>query len=296
MPLRPSLRRWHRSRARRGAERRAPAHAGTPGQRVRGDGAAAAAAIRLGLIAPGERLPPSASPRAPRGEPRYFRDAIGSLADAGWVASRRGRYGGTFVAEKLPDAKAFLPGAHEDPVELGAELEDTLALRAVIEVGTARRAAERPLSASDRERLWQAYQDCHDADPDHYRIADSRFHLLIAELPRRARGHPAHRRRAHAGQRTSTELAVHAEHRALRRPAPRDRERDPAGRTRRSRPCDGRTPRGHRGAAARLLRLSDGCRGAVWCRTAGADGRGPRGRGVREAPRPRTVATRRGRP
>jgi DNA-binding FadR family transcriptional regulator len=139
--------------------------------------------IRLGLIAPGERLPAERELAGTLEVSRdTLRDAIGSLADAGWVVSRRGRYGGTFVADRLPDTTAFLPGEHDDPAVLGAELEDTLALRAVIEVGTARRAAERPLSASDRERLWQAYQDCHDAAPDHYRIADSRFHLLIAEL------------------------------------------------------------------------------------------------------------------
>src|SRR5215204_496927 len=139
--------------------------------------------IRLGLIAPGERLPAERELAGTLEVSRdTLRDAIGSLADAGWVVSRRGRYGGTFVADRLPDATAFLPGEHDDPATLAAELEDTLALRAVIEVGTARRAAERPLSASDRERLWQAYQDCHDAGSDHYRIADSRFHLLIAEL------------------------------------------------------------------------------------------------------------------
>jgi DNA-binding GntR family transcriptional regulator len=55
-------------------------------------------------------------------------------------------------------------------------------MRAVVEVGAARRAAERPLAASDRERLWQAYRDCHDAGAEQYRVADSRFHLLIAEL------------------------------------------------------------------------------------------------------------------
>ena len=139
--------------------------------------------IRLGLIAPGERLPPERELAVMLEVSRdTLRDAIGSLADAGWVVSRRGRYGGTFVAERLPDTTVVLPGEHGDPAELAAELEDTLALRAVIEVGAARRAAERPLAASDRERLWQAYQDCHDAGPGQYRVADSRFHLLIAEL------------------------------------------------------------------------------------------------------------------
>ncbi|MFC5790514.1 FadR family transcriptional regulator [Agromyces tardus] len=139
--------------------------------------------IRLGLIAPGERLPAERELASMLEVSRdTLRDAIGSLADAGWVVSRRGRYGGTFVAERLPDATAVLPAAHGGAAALTAELEDTLTLRAVIEVGAARRAAERPLAASDRERLWLAYQDCHDAAPGQYRVADSRFHLLIAEL------------------------------------------------------------------------------------------------------------------
>jgi DNA-binding FadR family transcriptional regulator len=140
--------------------------------------------IRLGLIAPGERLPPERELAGTLEVSRdTLREAIGSLADAGWVVSRRGRYGGTFVADPLPaHTTPHSPAPPTDPEALAAELEDTLAMRAVVEVGAARRAAERPLAASDRERLWQAYQDCHDAGPEQYRVADSRFHLLIAEL------------------------------------------------------------------------------------------------------------------
>ena len=140
--------------------------------------------IRLGLIAPGERLPPERELAGMLEVSRdTLREAIGSLAEAGWVVSRRGRYGGTFVADAPPQRTTpHSPAPPADPAVLAAELEDTLAMRAVIEVGSARRAAERPLAASDRERLWQAYRDCHDATAETYRVADSRFHLLIAEL------------------------------------------------------------------------------------------------------------------
>ncbi|MFF2275133.1 FadR/GntR family transcriptional regulator [Agromyces sp. NPDC058126] len=139
--------------------------------------------IRLGLIGPGERLPAERELAAMLEVSRdTLREAIGSLADAGWVVSRRGRYGGTFVSDELPAALPASPAATGDPRAAAAHLEDTLALRAVIEVGATRRAAESELSANDRERLWQAYEECRTATGEQYRMADSRLHLLIAEV------------------------------------------------------------------------------------------------------------------
>lgn len=137
--------------------------------------------IRLGLIGPGERLPAERELSSTLEVSRdTLREAIASLAEAGWVVSRRGRYGGTFVAEELPTPTPR--SADTDPVQARAALEDTLALRAIVEVGAARRAAESELSASDRERLWQAYEACCSATGEQYRMADSRLHLLIAEV------------------------------------------------------------------------------------------------------------------
>ncbi|WP_022890965.1 FadR/GntR family transcriptional regulator [Agromyces italicus] len=136
--------------------------------------------IRLGLVGPGERLPAERELATMLEVSRdTLREAIGSLAEAGWVVSRRGRYGGTFVCDELPTA---LPTSAGEPLVASANLEDTLALRAVIEVGATRRAAESGLSANDRERLWQAYEECRAADGEQYRMADSRLHLLIAEV------------------------------------------------------------------------------------------------------------------
>lgn len=138
--------------------------------------------IRLGLIGPGDRLPPERELAAMLEVSRdTLREAIASLAEAGFVVSRRGRYGGTFVSDELP-ARSPVAGVDPDPLATAARLEDTLALRAVLEVGTARRAAESELSAVDRERLWQAYEECRTASGDQYRMADSRLHLLIAEV------------------------------------------------------------------------------------------------------------------
>lgn len=134
--------------------------------------------IRLGLIAPGERLPAERDLAGRLQVSRAtLREAIGSLAEAGWVVVRRGRYGGTFAADTLPT-----PTAAGGVRPTADELEDVLALRAVLEVGAAGRAADGELTATDRERLWQAYEECRTATPDGYRVADSRLHLLIAEL------------------------------------------------------------------------------------------------------------------
>ncbi len=139
--------------------------------------------IRLGLIGPGERLPAERELATMLEVSRdTLREAIASLAEAGWVVARRGRYGGTFVSDELPVALPASRGTADDPFVTSGQLEDTLALRSVIEVGAARRAAESELSGNDRERLWQAYEECSAATGEQYRMADSRLHLLIAEV------------------------------------------------------------------------------------------------------------------
>ena len=139
--------------------------------------------IRLGVIGPGESLPPERELAARLQVSRdTVREAIKSLADAGYLVSRRGRYGGTFLADELP-----IPGGTESDGAQGitrAELNDALVLREILEVGAARMAAARTLTAAERERLWVRMTDVRGADPTDYRRLDSRLHLAIAELVR----------------------------------------------------------------------------------------------------------------
>src|ERR671928_525464 len=59
--------------------------------------------IRLGVLQPGESLPSERELAARLGVSRdTVREAIKSLANAGYLVSRRGRYGGTFLAEPIP--------------------------------------------------------------------------------------------------------------------------------------------------------------------------------------------------
>ncbi|MGV0742203.1 FadR/GntR family transcriptional regulator [Mycolicibacterium sp. XJ870] len=132
--------------------------------------------IRLGVLGPGESLPPERELAARLGVSRdTVREAIKSLSDAGYLVSRRGRYGGTFLALELPALPAT---SHRVTRE---EIDDALRLREILEVGAARMAAGRTLSAAERDGLWSRLADVRDAEPHDYRRLDSRLHLAIAE-------------------------------------------------------------------------------------------------------------------
>jgi DNA-binding FadR family transcriptional regulator len=136
--------------------------------------------IRLGMVHPGEALPPERDLAGRFSVSRdTVREAIRSLADAGFLVSRRGRYGGTFVADTLPVWTTLdLSG----PPPTAAEIDDVLGLRRILEVGAARAAAMRSLSAADREMLWTRLAETAAASVIDYRRLDSRLHLAIAEV------------------------------------------------------------------------------------------------------------------
>ena len=133
---------------------------------------------RFGWVfcSPGESLPPERELAARLGVSRdTVREAIKSLSDAGYLVSRRGRYGGTFLAEPLPAHTGDSPGVTR------AEIDDALRLREILEVGAARMAASRTFTAAEREALWARMTDVRGAPAADYRRLDSRLHLAIAE-------------------------------------------------------------------------------------------------------------------
>jgi GntR family transcriptional regulator, L-lactate dehydrogenase operon regulator len=136
--------------------------------------------IRLGVVGAGERLPSERELADRLGVSRVtLREAIRSLADAGYVESRRGRYGGTFVNETLPVPPEHVgDGRRMD----AAALEDALSLRYVLETGAAEMAAARSLSPADRRHLTSTLSEAATCGLADYRRKDSRLHLAIAEV------------------------------------------------------------------------------------------------------------------
>jgi DNA-binding FadR family transcriptional regulator len=133
--------------------------------------------IRLGIVPTGGALPSERELALRFSVSRdTVREAIRALSEAGYLHARRGRYGGTFVADSLP-----VPST-ADAVVSAAEVDDVLGLREILEPGATRAAAARPLARAEREALFARSRECRQADVEDYRRLDSRLHLTIAEL------------------------------------------------------------------------------------------------------------------
>ena len=138
-------------------------------------------AIKLGVVGPGERLPSERDLAARLNVSRVtLREAIRALTEAGYVESRRGRYGGTFVNEQLPKARRV--SAKQLTRELGAGVDDALVLRAALETGAAEAAASRELTEAEADHLRHCLAETSSASLTDYRRMDSRLHLAIAEV------------------------------------------------------------------------------------------------------------------
>jgi len=164
--------------------------------------------IKLGMVGPGERFPAERELAAQLGISRpTLREAIRELQQAGYVESRRGRSGGTFVtgAPPAPDRGELRRLAQED----GNKLSDALTFRLAVETGAAEALAQvmarssARSSRSDRRArpdqsggqapdqsgepgigqvLLARLDDVNGACPQDYRRLDTLFHLAIAEL------------------------------------------------------------------------------------------------------------------
>jgi DNA-binding FadR family transcriptional regulator len=129
--------------------------------------------IKLGIH---DRLPAERELATRLGVSRVtVRDALRELSAAGYVETRRGRSGGTFVIRRPA------PPASVDAAALAATLADTLPFRRAVEVGAAEAAARATLSRERRESLSSAPAAVAAAGLDEYRQADSRLHLAIAD-------------------------------------------------------------------------------------------------------------------
>ena len=137
-------------------------------------------AVKLGLVPAGAQLPPERALAARLGVSRVtLRDALHSLTAAGWLEVRRGRHGGTFVRDLVPARSG--PPARRRAIP-ATDIEDTLILRQVLELGAVEVAAGASLTADAERAVLTALEECRSSQPDRYRTADSRLHLAITEL------------------------------------------------------------------------------------------------------------------
>jgi DNA-binding FadR family transcriptional regulator len=139
--------------------------------------------IKLGIVAPGERLPAERELAAQLGISRLtLREAIRELHEAGYVSSRRGRFGGTFVTytRPAPDRSELRRLARQD----GAKLTDALTFRLAVEAGAAEALASQQGDELEavREALLARLTEVNAACPEDYRRLDTLFHLSIGEL------------------------------------------------------------------------------------------------------------------
>jgi DNA-binding FadR family transcriptional regulator len=139
-------------------------------------------AVKLGQVPAGERLPAERELASTLGVSRVtLREAIRSLAEAGYVESRRGRAGGTFV---LPSQewRRDQRDAREIARDMGSRMTDALLLREVLEPGAAElsaRTSHHPEAVAELQAALEHEQSVSVAD---YRPADSRLHLAIVAL------------------------------------------------------------------------------------------------------------------
>ena len=148
--------------------------------------------IKLGVVGPGDRLPPERELAAQLGISRLtLREAIRELSTAGFVQSRRGRLGGTFVTytRPAPNVGELRKLAHER----GDKLTEAVTFRYAVETGAAELLAQMFATtqqfgapaedlAARRETLLGRLADVSGASPADYRRMDTLFHLAIAEL------------------------------------------------------------------------------------------------------------------
>jgi DNA-binding FadR family transcriptional regulator len=144
-------------------------------------------AIGLGLLEVGDRLPPEAELAEQLGiAPMTLRQALAILREAGYVETRRGRGGGTFVRSAAPPTRVRL--ARERLASFAVDdLRELTDFRAAIAGAAAALAAERAAQdelASLRHLVETMASVSRYRD---FRRADARFHFTIASAARSRR-------------------------------------------------------------------------------------------------------------
>jgi DNA-binding FadR family transcriptional regulator len=132
-------------------------------------------AIRLGVLEPGQRLPPERELAEQLGISRStLRQALRTLTQSGHLTAQRGRSGGTFVAPEPPMTTESRALSQE-------EWREMLDRRTAIELGAIQLAAERATDAQLDPLPGYILAMRTAEDWRAFRGADVSFHLCIAE-------------------------------------------------------------------------------------------------------------------
>jgi DNA-binding FadR family transcriptional regulator len=159
-------------------------------------------AIRLGILAPGSRLPSERELAEQLAISRStLRQAITTLVESGHLTSLRGRSGGTFVVPEPPLAEG-------SPGPLPEGWHEVLDVRTAVEVGVVTVAADRV--DEDALQVMREAVERMDAatEFEDYRRADVRFHIAIGQ----GTGVPRLAALATEVQAEVTELIAHIAH------------------------------------------------------------------------------------
>ena len=145
-------------------------------------------AIGLGILEVGERLPaePELSERLGI-SPMTLREALSILREAGYVETRRGRAGGTFVRRSVPPAPRSAARGRLESLTVD-DLRDLHDFRAAVSGAAAALAAERATpQQTDALRGLVEQMQAAAATWSAFRRLDARFHLAIASAARSSR-------------------------------------------------------------------------------------------------------------
>jgi len=134
--------------------------------------------IALGVVLPGEKLPPERSLAESLGVSRVtLREALRVLQGEGLIVTRRGGSGGAVIAVRslsVEDSRGELQRTRP-------QIDEVFDYRLAVETMAARLAAERCAEA-DKRRLHECQRSLlRSTDVGAFRRADSAFHLAVAD-------------------------------------------------------------------------------------------------------------------
>ena len=140
--------------------------------------------IHGGQLGPGDRLPNERDLAAGLGVGRVtVREAIRILVEEGYLVSKRGNSGGTFVSDLAQPHRTWIERIRRDP----QWVVDLIEYRKAIEMRAAELAAKRRTAAQLKEMKSAIDAGTDPASRETFRQADHRFHVVMAEASGSAR-------------------------------------------------------------------------------------------------------------